>query len=132
MKCLIEYEIEAHGIFDGVRFLQFKHPRKDVTIELREKFIDLNKEDVLLSAYLIFDAASFEEASEAGDGIVSEFIDTLTFVTSMNFRISKKLRVIDWSPGVKERKMWVISQFPGDERPYKVLSGEVIKTVEVL
>ena len=130
-RFLVEYEIEAHGIFDEVDILNFKHPRSDVEIVLIEKLIDLNKEDILLSAYVIFNSESMETANDSGDAIISEFIDVLTFVTSMNFRIVKRLRVIDWTPGVKERDYWQITQFPGDERPYKVLTKDVIDTVQV-
>jgi hypothetical protein len=131
-RFLVEYELRSLGVFDKTNELEFAHPRLPAKITLREKRIDLNEEYAILGAYVVLDAQSLEEISEVSEGILSEFVHALKLATSLDLQVYRKLKVIEWSEGLAERNCWFIEKFVGDDRPYKVLSQELMKTVELL
>ena len=110
-RYLVEYEIESHGILDSIDHVTFCHPKRDATIELRDKSVEPGQYFAVLSAYLVFEAASIEEAQNNSDEMLAEFIDLLTFITNMSFRIGNKLRIIDWTLGIEEREYWILNKF---------------------
>lgn len=131
-RFLVEYEIKSHGILDGLEEFVICHPRNPSILHLKEKVVDLNEEYAILCAYLLFNEESMEKAHEKSNDLLSEFIDMLTFATSMDFQIHKKVQIIDWTVGVENRSCWVFQKFPGDERPYKVLNTALLETVQIL
>lgn len=132
VRYLVEYEINSHGILDGGKQADFHHPRKPVSIHIIEKSVNLNNEYAVLTAYLLFEAESLNDAHARSDGVLSDFIDTLTFATSMDFQIHRKLKIIDWSVGTVERTCWVFTKAIGDDRPYKVINSELIETLQII
>lgn len=131
-RILVEYELTSLGVFDGTDELKFSHPNLPATITLREKKVDLEDEYATLSAYVILEADSLEDGSNRSEEILSEFIHSLKFATSFDLQIARKLKVIDWTEGVEERTSWLIHKFVGDDRPYKVLTQDIVETVQVL
>ena len=131
-RYLVEYEIESHGILDSIDSVTFCHPKRDVTIELRHKSVEPGQYFAVLSAYLVFEAKSLEEAQNNSDEILTEFIDMLTFITNMNFRIGDKLRIVDWTLGIEERECLILNKFPGDERPYPVINQPLLDSIQLL
>ena len=131
-RFLVEYELKSLGTFNGIDELGFLHPRLPANITLREKRVDLNDEYAILSAYVVLEAGSLKESSEQSESILSEFVHALKLATSLDLQIDRKLKVIEWAEGLAERNCWFIEKFVGDDRPYKVLSPELMKTVELL
>lgn len=131
-RFLVEYELKSIGTFDGAEKLEFSHPEKAATITLREKRVDLNDEYAVLSAYVVLDASSLEGAADESEGLLSEFVHAMKLATSLDLRIDKKLKVIEWEHGLAERKFLFLEKFVGDNRPYRLLSQNLVETAEVL
>jgi hypothetical protein len=130
---LVEYEIKSHGIITSTHdSLAFHHPEQNVSIEIKNKQAEPGQYDAILSAYIILEADSFNTAEILSLDFLKEFIDMLTFSTNMHFSIGDMLKVVDWSPGIEERRCLIINKFPGDERPYPVIDESLIKTIELL
>jgi len=131
-RYLVEYEVESQGIVDGIDARTFRIPIRNATVELRNKNAEPGIEFSTLSAFVIFDADSLESAHDHGDEILIELLDLLAFSTHMTFRLSKKLAVADWTPGLAERECWILKKYTGDESPYPVLNEEISETVQLL
>lgn len=130
-RFLVEYEIESHGILDpSLTSVTFQDPRQKTSIEIRDKHVTLGLEVSILAAYVFLEADSLPDAEEKGLGVLHDFVDMLTFCSSMHFRVSKKIRVADWTPNVGKRECIIINNFPGDDRPYPVLDNELLHTIE--
>ena len=121
-RYLVEYEVLSHCILGSDPFLIFRHPKNESSIELRNKAVDPGPEFSTLSAFLNLKANSIEDADAKSDEVIKEFIDMMTFCTNMNIQLGDKLKIVDWTLGVEERKFCLFNTFPGDERPYPVIN----------
>ena len=131
-RYLVEYEVLSHCILGSDPSLIFRHPKHDSSIELRNKEVEPGPEFATLSAFLTFSADTLEDAGGKSDEVIKEFIDMLTFSTNMNIQVGDKLKIVDWTPGVEEREFFLFNNFPGDERPYPVITDPLLRTIEVL
>lgn len=132
-KYLVEYEIESRIVLDDVDRLKFNHPTRDASIELRKSNIEPGHVSLVLSAYLIFNAESLDDAQGNSDEILQEFIDMLALTTNTKVKLSNKLRIADWTPGIKERECWVFNKFPcSDHQKHPIINQGHIETIEIL
>ena len=124
-RYLLDLEVESHAtLADGLPELQSCDGGVAVFVKSREA--KPGAESAILEVQLVFDAATIAEAKERGLEVAKEFLRAWTFVTSMSFRISMLKRVVDWSPGLRERECVQFSYHPGFDRPYAVLDGEAL------
>ena len=122
-RYLLDLEVESHAtLVDGLAELQGRDGGIAVFVKSREA--KPGAENTILEVQLLFDAASIAEAKERGLEVAKEFLRSWTFTTSMSFRISTLKRLVDWSPGLRERDCVQFSNHPGFDRPYAVLDDE--------
>ena len=86
--------------------------------DMASKFIDLSGTP----------HATIAEAKDRGLDVAKEFLRAWTFATSMSFRISALKRIVDWSPGLRERKCIQFSYHTGFDRPYAALDAATLNS----
>jgi hypothetical protein len=72
--------------------------------------------NVSLAAQIIVEADSLSSAEELARTQIREYFDTLSFVTSSNFRITRTRFVMDWTPGVTTREQYAYGKDNTPER----------------
>jgi hypothetical protein len=68
--------------------------------------------DSVLSAQLIFEAASIEEAREPAQRKISEALNFLTYATNRKFVLRALKRIVDWTPGLVQRQVLIYVETP--------------------
>lgn len=122
---LLDLEVESHAtLASGLHELQSRDGAVAVFVKSSET--KSSAESTILEVQLVFDASSIDEAKEKSLEVAKEFLRAWTFATSMSFRISVLKRVVDWSPGLRQRDCVQFSNHPGFDRPYAVLDNEVL------
>lgn len=133
LRYLAEYEIESHACLeDGLEKAVLYHPKGMYEVELRDKEIILGDEYSVLTAFIIFEANSIEDAKTLSEEYIKEYVDLLTFGTNIKFKVGHLLKVVDWTKGISERECHIFNTLPGDDRPYPLISNEITKSIECL
>ncbi|WP_126452461.1 methylamine utilization protein MauJ [Sulfuriflexus mobilis] len=133
MKYLAEYELHSHACLeDATHNVLLKHPEGIYEVELREKSVNPGDEYSLLTAYITFQADSIDEAKELSEKHIKEYVDILTFGTNINIKVGYLLKLADWTEGIEDRQCYIFNKFPGDDRPYPLISNELIDSLEFL
>lgn len=81
-----------------------------------------------LSLQLVLNAENIQNACDRGLDVAKNFLRAWSFTTSIPFRISRFRRVVDWTPGLRERECIHFSHHPGHDRPYLVLDAEALQS----
>lgn len=132
-RYLAEYEIESHACLeDDLEHVTLNHPNKTYEVELKNKNVSPGEEYSILTAYIIFNADSLENAKLISEGYIKEYVDLLTFSTNTRFKIGHLLKIADWTQGLTDRECFIYNKFPGDDRPYPFVSNEIIESIESL
>jgi len=130
---LLDYEVEAHGCLpDKLNQVVSNHPCGHYQVFIANLSTEPGVDRPLLAVQIIINAPDIATAKDVGKQALSRHIDMLTFATNLKFEIRKLVRIIDWTPGLRERRCMQYQPFPGHELPIPVLSSEVCKSVEVL
>lgn len=130
---LLDYEVEAHCcLVEGMDQIKCSHPSGDYTVYISNLHTERGVDRPLLSMQIVIQAADIKAAKDDGRRAMMQFIDMLSFVTNLKFEIHKLLRIIDWTPGKKERQSLVYQTFPGHDLPVPALSVGHAQSVELL
>ena len=133
MKFLAEYELHSHACLENtLENIYLNHPNDLYQVELREKSVKPGDEYSLLTAYVTFEAPSIEDAKHICEEHIKEYVDLLTFGTNITIKVGYLLKIADWGLGVEDRKCYIFNKFPGDDRPYPLISNELIDSLEFL
>ncbi|KAB1071505.1 methylamine utilization protein MauJ [Methylobacterium planeticum] len=130
-RWVVAYSIDATaGLYDELESLNYTHPRGKFSITLKEKS-DLMLEEEHMIAFLILSSHTIVSAHEAADDYLQEWINHLCFVTCGSFRRRRKIFVLDWSDGIKERESLIWTDALNG--PYiGFLNAEILKSIEAL
>lgn len=104
-KFLANCEVEAHlFLAPGLPVLRHDHPAGTYSIFLRDLQVKRGNDTPLLSALIVFDAPSLQDAKEIGENHLRDFLDYLTAVTNLTFKFHRTLQIFNWEPGNGERE----------------------------
>ena len=122
-RYLLDLEVESHATFvEGLTDLHSCD--SDVAVFVKSRETKPGAESAILEVQLVFGAATIAEAKERGLELAQDLLGAWTFTTSMSFRISTLKRIVDWTPGLRERECVQFSYHPGFDRPYAALDDE--------
>lgn len=86
-------------------------------------------DELYISSHVILYDDDPVEAGEKADEYLNEFLETLAVVTSGSFRVKGPTLIVDWSPGLTDRKCLSFKKFPDPHVPGYALSQELVDTV---
>ncbi len=132
-KYLLDFEVEAHACLkEELEKITSFHPDGEYEVHISNLSVNSGTDRPLLSVQIIIPGEDIEEVKEPGTTKLKEYLHYLTFATNMSFRIHKLIRIIDWTPGLKERRCLQFERFPGSELPYPLLEEELFRSIETL
>lgn len=107
--------------------LYYLHPNGDYEVHLSDAK-EGGQPGASLSVQVILQSGSLDEAEEQAREILRKFLHLLSFVTNSQFRIHRLVRLLKWTPGVKQRQAYFYS--PGHDEPtIHALSKSLLSTV---
>ena len=107
--------------------LYYVHPNGDYEIHVSDAKAG-EKPGANLSMQVILQSGNLDEAEEQARQIIRRFLHLLSFVTSTQFRIHRLVRLVDWTPGLKQRQAYIYSpEYEGP--PIEALSNGLLSTV---
>jgi hypothetical protein len=87
---------------------------------------------VELLATVIGSAPSLDDAQNELRGSLAEQLSLLAFVTHSRFKIVKPVRLVEWTPGQKERRMQIFHTRDVRDPPAPELEAQFLETVAAL
>ena len=79
-----------------------------------------------LSMQFILDAQNIQDAQDRGLSVARDILRAWSLATSTPFRITAFRRVVDWTPGLRERDCVLFSHHPANERPHPLLTTKTL------
>ena len=79
----------------------------------------------------IVDAPDLDQAEELAEKELRKFLRLLSFITNHPYRLSRKIRLIDWPPGLSTREQNVYAEEPPQD-PEKALSSGLLDTARLM
>lgn len=132
-RFLCDFEIESHGcLAESEKVIKSTLPTSDVEIHFKNHSVDPGVDRPLLSVQVILSSESLEAARAESKSFLKGYLDYLCFVANLPLRIHKQIRVVDWTPGLKERECHQFERFPGSQLPYPVLQDDIFESVKSL
>jgi hypothetical protein len=109
-RWLGQMEVAAACVMpDGTGEFVHKDPRGRFDARLAQR------ESGVLDLYLILDAPHFEMASKSFVELATEFLASLSFVTHTAFKMTRPMRIIDWSTGIKLRSHYTFYDYASEK-----------------
>ncbi len=93
--------------------LEFAHSAGDYVAHLENAPADAT--DFTLRLRIVMPAESLEHAHEMARSHANSFLNLLSFITQTPFRIVKINRLVDWTPGLKDRDLYIYYVRPADQ-----------------
>jgi hypothetical protein len=131
MKCLADFVLASD--------LCLEHGVPPLTIQGRDASVSLTISNIpegspngVLAAQLLFDAESLDNIREVAQETLAPILNMLAYATNRKFGLLKLNRVIDWTPGVIDRRAVIYVETPEWDSAEPELNGEFTKTVERL
>jgi hypothetical protein len=114
----------------GLDKLRYEHPHGLFEATIATTPVGQH-EDEVLSCQVIAWERDIEAAESLIQTYAEKFFHLMSFVTCGKFKISRKVLLIDWTPGVYGRECFLYTQKDKGE-PLEVLSTEVLDTARML
>lgn len=132
-RFLLDFEVEAHAcINEELGKIFTTHPLDDYEVHLSNIAVEHGTDRPLLSVHLIVSSNNPEEARQIGTEKLREYLHLLTFITNFSFKTHRLIRIIDWTPGLKERLCLQYERSPKYDISDPVLGEEYFKSIEML
>jgi hypothetical protein len=113
MRCFADFVLDSDVCLkQGANPLVLRCPADSFTLTLANAEHDSSLLKSVLSAHLVFEAPSFENVRELAFEKIAEAMNSLTFVTNRKFSVVLLKRIIDWTPGIVDRKAIIFVEVP--------------------
>lgn len=125
MNVLADFEVHTDlVIVPGIDKLKYQHPVESTGITIANLQVSPGLPG-LLSVQIVVEADSLKSGKERAISKLEDFLHVLTFVTNSRNEIHALRRVVDWTPGVKDRKCNQFANFSDVNLPQRGLQVEL-------
>ena len=134
-RIMANWDVESDiTLPDNTSFIRYDHPLGKYTAFLR-KPPPGETNPVKMSLQVICDAPSLHDGNEISAAHAKEFLDYLSFASSMKTRLGKPQNIFNWEdatqePGIRDAVYYHTS--PADEPPFAALDPKVLETISLL
>ena len=114
MRCLADFILDSDlCLADGTGPLTLHSPDGDLSLVMANASADERAPNAVLSAQLIFETDTLDETTWAhASDKLAEFLNCLSYTTNRKFVRNRLKRVIDWTPGIIERRAIIYVETP--------------------
>ncbi len=81
---------------------------------------------------VVGDSNDLLDSKEEFRSVLANYLDLLSFSTQSRFKIEKPLRLLDWEPGSKDRRMKVFEAFEDSYPPRRILTDDFLQTARAV
>ena len=110
--------------------LRYVHPEKIFEVHISEKPAAENSDEDL-SVQIILSAPDIDAAEKETQNALQKFLHLLSFITSCPFKITRRLSLIDWTPGLSIRDLYAYGPKDDGEK-IAGISSEILDTATML
>ena len=105
-RWLSDYRVQSTlGLDPEGTMLRYVHPENIFEVHISEKpAAEHSDED--LSVQIILSASDIDAAENETQSALRKFLHLLSFITSCPFKITRRLSLIDWTPGPSIRDLY--------------------------
>jgi len=131
----VDFKVKSDLVLDkGQKEVVFKAPDGSHSIHLMTRRGEGKHaaDELYLSAHVVLDGAEARQAADAARTVLRRFLDVLAVVTSASYRITERVLVVDWTPGLTERGFLYFKPFPNPNVPLYGLAQEHMESVATL
>jgi len=130
-RWISDYRVQSTlGLDPAGTKLRYVHPENIFEVHISEKpTSDSSNED--LSIQIILSAPDIVTAEKETQSSLQKFLHLLSFITSCPFKITKRLSLIDWTPGLSIRDLYAYGPRDDGEKT-AALSSELLDTASML
>lgn len=134
MRCLVDFTIDSDlCLHKGVPPVTFRAPDGTYTIEISNVASEFALPQEVLSAQMIFEVDELDATTrDTARGMIADALSLLAFTTSRKFSLQRLIRLIDWTPGVIERKVIVCTEVPEWDLAEPLLDQSFLETAHRL
>jgi hypothetical protein len=125
-RWIAEYKVESQGIIEReTGRLVYRHPAELYEVHLSNN-IDHDHPNETLNVHVIVSANDADEGDNLAYRHLHDFLDHLAFITAAPFSVSRQTYLLDWTPGIVERRCIVKSSIEISSLE-EVLNEETLK-----
>lgn len=119
---------------DATPYVRYEHPQGKYVIFLRKAPAE-ETNPLKMSLQVICEAPTLHDASEISEALAKEFLDYLSYATSMKTKLGRPQYIFNWEVshlehGVREAIYYHTS--PADEPPFAALDPRLLETISLL
>ncbi len=130
-RWLADYRVASElQLVQNEKKIRYSHPEGLYEVELSNAPAS-SGDDENLSVQIILSAPDKESAAELNETHLREFLRLLAFITSTGFKITRKICLVDWTPGIFQREALQYSSHLV-EGPIEALSSQLLDTAKML
>jgi len=130
-RWLADYRVASELLLvSNEKKIRYSHPDGLYEVDLSNAPAG-SRDDENLSVQIILSAPNKETAAELNEDHLREFLRLLAFITSTGFKITRKICLIDWTPGIFQREALQYSNHLV-EAPNEALSSQLLDTAKML
>jgi len=105
-RWLSDYRVQSTlGLEPAATKLRYVHPENIFEVHISERPNAENSDDEL-SVQIILSAPDIGTAEKETESALQKFLHLLSFITSCPFKITRRLSLIDWTPGPSIRDLY--------------------------
>lgn len=131
MRCLADFVLDSDLCMDAeIGPLHLVGPNNDFKLTLSNAEHDPATPKSVLSGQITFEVPSFDNIRTVALTKITECLNSLTFVTSRKFTLVSLQRIVDWTPGINERRAQVYHEAPEWDMAEPKLDRELMDSAE--
>ena len=89
-------------------------------------------DELYLSAHVVLEDEEVRHAADEAEVRLRQFLDVLAIVSNSYYSIEELVMAVDWTPGLKERRLQVYNVFPNPHVPMYALTQAQMDAVKKL
>lgn len=130
-RWLADYKVESElRLVPEEKKITYIHPDNKFEVHISNASKDTQDNEVL-SVQIILLAPNIQAAESETELQIEKFLHLLSFITNTGYKISRRIRVVDWSKGLREREMFVYSN-KLSRNAIEGLNSELLNTAHML
>jgi len=132
-KWLVDFEVISYiTIAKGQNeVFDFVAPDNSYSAQIRNLKTKQGTPEPLLNIQIILDAEDWESAYNKSIDHLLKFLDCMALTLNAVFKRHRTRRVIDWTPGRKERECILFQTFANPNCPQQLINNEHLKSVSL-
>lgn len=138
MKCLAEFLLDSDLVLEeGMPHVLFTLADESFSIKIKNSDLVPAEDRGVLLAELVFEIDDFENAKLMASSKLAIVLNSLSFTTNRKFRLVRILKIIDWTPGLVDRRaivyceadVWAEAE-PALDQSFTETAGNLISSMQ--